>query len=113
MADVWVDLRAPRFVQHRHNATLHCDHNVDSESIYKVNSYLRGKYPNRWPMVPKRSQREIADLQTKHGTRWTDDLVKAAGTRWMEVASNRGNWDLWGMPNSSIGRPTADMMIII
>ncbi|KAI8422490.1 hypothetical protein MSG28_006309 [Choristoneura fumiferana] len=43
MADVWVDLRAPRFVQHRHNATLHCDHNVDSDSIYKVVFYKDGR----------------------------------------------------------------------
>ncbi|KAI8424129.1 hypothetical protein MSG28_002725 [Choristoneura fumiferana] len=25
-------------------------------------------------------------------TRWTDDLVKAAGVRWMQAAANRSNW---------------------
>lgn len=25
-------------------------------------------------------------------TRWTNDLVEAAGSQWMHVASSRGNW---------------------
>ncbi|KAI8441229.1 hypothetical protein MSG28_014878 [Choristoneura fumiferana] len=29
-------------------------------------------------------------------TRWTDDLVKAAGSRWMQAASNRSNWRSMG-----------------
>ncbi|CAH0581163.1 unnamed protein product [Chrysodeixis includens] len=36
MSEVWVELRAPRFVVHRHSAVLRCDHNVDPESLYKV-----------------------------------------------------------------------------
>ncbi|CAB3223844.1 unnamed protein product [Arctia plantaginis] len=36
MAEVWVELRAPRFVVHRHNAVLRCEHNVDPDSLYKV-----------------------------------------------------------------------------
>ncbi|XP_037975035.2 uncharacterized protein LOC105388390 [Plutella xylostella] len=36
MSDVWVELRAPRFVVHRHSAALRCEHNVQPEAIYKV-----------------------------------------------------------------------------
>ncbi|XP_038214908.1 uncharacterized protein LOC119834585 [Zerene cesonia] len=54
MPDVWVDLRAPRFVVHGHSAVLRCEHNVDPGTIYKVvffkNSqrimqYVRGRDP--------------------------------------------------------------------
>ncbi|KAI8425707.1 hypothetical protein MSG28_011510 [Choristoneura fumiferana] len=45
-------------------------------------------------------------------TRWTDDLVKDAGPRWMQAASNRGNWrSLGGRPVSNSGRLLADMMM--
>jgi hypothetical protein len=36
VADVWVELRAPRFVVHRNSAILRCEHNVDPDSLYKV-----------------------------------------------------------------------------
>ncbi|KAL4715531.1 hypothetical protein ACJJTC_009157 [Scirpophaga incertulas] len=54
MTDVWVELRAPRFVVHRNSAVLRCEHNVDPDSLYKVvffkNSqrimkYVRGRDP--------------------------------------------------------------------
>lgn len=41
MADVWVELRAPRFVVHRHNADLRCEHNVNPDSLYKVRHKLK------------------------------------------------------------------------
>lgn len=34
-------------------------------------------------------------------TRWTDGLAKAAGSRWMQAASNLGHW-----------KSTVDMMMI-
>ncbi|KAI8439116.1 hypothetical protein MSG28_012974 [Choristoneura fumiferana] len=34
-------------------------------------------------------------------TRWTDDLVKAAGVRWMQAAANRSNWRSVGRPMSN------------
>ncbi|XP_028172141.1 uncharacterized protein LOC114361344 [Ostrinia furnacalis] len=43
MNDVWVELRAPRFVVHRNNVVLRCDHNVDPASIYKVVFYKNGQ----------------------------------------------------------------------
>ncbi|KAI5643431.1 hypothetical protein NE865_04607 [Phthorimaea operculella] len=43
MADVWVELRAPRFVVHRHDAVLRCEHNVDPEALYKVVFYKYGQ----------------------------------------------------------------------
>ncbi|KAJ8721637.1 hypothetical protein PYW07_002412 [Mythimna separata] len=43
MSEVWVELRAPRFVVHRHNAVLRCDHNVDPESLYKVVFFKNGQ----------------------------------------------------------------------
>ncbi|XP_012546148.1 uncharacterized protein LOC114246134 [Bombyx mandarina] len=43
MDDVWVELRAPRFVVHHHSATLNCEHNVDSDSLYKVVFFKNGQ----------------------------------------------------------------------
>ncbi|XP_068632699.1 uncharacterized protein [Battus philenor] len=43
MSDVWVELRAPRFVVHRHSAVLRCEHNVDPESLYKVVFFKHGQ----------------------------------------------------------------------
>ncbi|XP_075974695.1 uncharacterized protein LOC142975622 [Anticarsia gemmatalis] len=43
MSDVWVELRAPRFVVHRHSAVLRCEHNVDPESLYKVVFFKNGQ----------------------------------------------------------------------
>ncbi|XP_037298361.1 uncharacterized protein LOC119190484 [Manduca sexta] len=43
MADVWVELRAPRFVVHRHSAVLRCEHNVDADSLYKVVFFKNGQ----------------------------------------------------------------------
>ncbi|XP_047509193.1 uncharacterized protein LOC125052413 [Pieris napi] len=54
MSEVWVELRAPRFVVHGHSAQVRCEHNVDPGTIYKVvffkNShrimqYVRGRDP--------------------------------------------------------------------
>ncbi|KAI8431209.1 hypothetical protein MSG28_001247 [Choristoneura fumiferana] len=42
-------------------------------------------------------------------TRWTDDLVKVAGSRWVHAASNQSDWR--SMSNS--GRPMADMMMMM
>ncbi|GBP74622.1 hypothetical protein EVAR_98489_1 [Eumeta japonica] len=39
--DVWVELRAPRYVIHRNSAALRCEHNTDPALIYKV-AYFRG-----------------------------------------------------------------------
>ncbi|KAM3964310.1 uncharacterized protein ACR2FA_001804 [Aphomia sociella] len=43
MTDVWVELRAPRFVVHRNNAVLRCEHNVNPESLYKVVFFKNGQ----------------------------------------------------------------------
>ncbi|CAH2076061.1 unnamed protein product, partial [Iphiclides podalirius] len=43
VSDVWVELRAPRFVVHRHSALLRCEHNVDPDSLYKVVFYKHGQ----------------------------------------------------------------------
>ncbi|XP_022815045.1 uncharacterized protein LOC111348611 [Spodoptera litura] len=43
MSEVWVELNAPRFVVHRHNAKLRCEHNVDPESLYKVVFFKNGQ----------------------------------------------------------------------
>ncbi|KAI8437283.1 hypothetical protein MSG28_011657 [Choristoneura fumiferana] len=40
---------------------------------------------NRWSLGPKGSP-----------TRWTDDLVQVACSRWMQAASSRGNWRSMG-----------------
>ncbi|RVE52639.1 hypothetical protein evm_002758 [Chilo suppressalis] len=42
VTDVWVELRAPRFVVHRNNVVLRCQHNVDPEFLYKVVFYKNG-----------------------------------------------------------------------
>ena len=50
-------------------------------------------------------------------TRWTDDLVKVAGIRWMRVARGRSIvvvcGDTWGRPMSSSGRLSAEMMMMM
>ncbi|XP_052754648.1 uncharacterized protein LOC113512496 [Galleria mellonella] len=43
MSEVWVELRAPRFVVHRNSAVLRCEHNVDPESLYKVVFFKNGQ----------------------------------------------------------------------
>ncbi|XP_049867910.1 uncharacterized protein LOC126368072 [Pectinophora gossypiella] len=43
MAEVWVELRAPRFVVHKHSAVLRCEHNVDPEALYKVVFFKNGQ----------------------------------------------------------------------
>ena len=45
-------------------------------------------------------------------TRWTDDLIKTAGSRWMQAAYNRSYWKSIG-PMFSSGRPAADMMMMM
>ncbi|PZC77920.1 hypothetical protein B5X24_HaOG202801 [Helicoverpa armigera] len=37
---------------------------------------------------PRTSKRSVG----RPPTRWTDDLIKVAGRRWMQVASNRDWW---------------------
>lgn len=53
---------------------------------------------------PRVSKRSVARPPTK----WTDDLVKAAGPRCMQVACNRGNWSSMGRQMSNSSRPMAD-----
>ncbi|CAH0714186.1 unnamed protein product, partial [Brenthis ino] len=43
MEDVWVELRAPRFVVHGHSAVLRCEHNVDAQTLYKVVFFKSGQ----------------------------------------------------------------------
>ncbi|CAG9578640.1 unnamed protein product [Danaus chrysippus] len=43
MEDVWVELRAPRFVVHGHSAVFRCEHNVDPETLYKVVFFKSGQ----------------------------------------------------------------------
>uniref|UniRef100_A0A2H1WEF8 SFRICE_010189 n=1 Tax=Spodoptera frugiperda TaxID=7108 RepID=A0A2H1WEF8_SPOFR len=45
-------------------------------------------------------------------TRWTDDLIKLAGSRWMQVASNLSE-SRWERPMFSSGRLIADMMMMM
>ncbi|KAJ8706366.1 hypothetical protein PYW08_010992 [Mythimna loreyi] len=44
-------------------------------------------------------------------TRWTDDLVRFAGSRWMQDAQDRSLWRRLGRPMSSSGRLSAEMMM--
>ncbi|KAI8436342.1 hypothetical protein MSG28_004376 [Choristoneura fumiferana] len=46
-------------------------------------------------------------------TRWSDDLVKIAGSRWMRKAQDGLSGEPWGRPMSSSGRLSADMMMMI
>ncbi|KAI8427297.1 hypothetical protein MSG28_001884 [Choristoneura fumiferana] len=46
-------------------------------------------------------------------TRWSDDLVKIAGSRWMRKAQDRSEWRALGRPMSSSGRLSADMMMMM
>ncbi|XP_026500533.2 uncharacterized protein LOC113404017 [Vanessa tameamea] len=43
MEDVWVELRAPRFVVHGHSAVMRCEHNVDPQTLYKVVFFKNGQ----------------------------------------------------------------------
>ncbi|OWR47865.1 hypothetical protein KGM_206179 [Danaus plexippus plexippus] len=43
MEDVWVELRAPRFVVHGHSAVFRCEHNVDPQTLYKVVFFKSGQ----------------------------------------------------------------------
>ena len=49
---------------------------------------------NRWPMGPKSSGVATANRKTLRwkATRWTDDLVKVAGIRWMQDARDQSMW---------------------
>ncbi|XP_063533874.1 uncharacterized protein LOC134744107 [Cydia strobilella] len=94
MSDVWVDLRMPRFVVHQHNATLHCDHNVDADSIYKVVFYKDAKHfmryiRNRDPpyeIVPLTGA--VIDIATVSATTVTLDKLDfpASGSYACEIA---------------------------
>jgi hypothetical protein len=65
-----------------------------------------GKVLEWWPRTGRRSV-------GRPPTRWTDDLVKVAGSRWMRAAQDRSTWRTLGDgPMSSSGRLSAEMMNI-
>ncbi|CAH2261080.1 jg5465 [Pararge aegeria aegeria] len=43
-------------------------------------------------------------------TRWTDDIRRVAGSRWIQAAQNLGIWN--SRPMSSSGRLSVEMMMI-
>ncbi|KAI8423563.1 hypothetical protein MSG28_012655 [Choristoneura fumiferana] len=45
-------------------------------------------------------------------TKWSDDLVKIAGSRWTRKAEDRSEWRALGRPMSRSGRLSADMMMM-
>jgi hypothetical protein len=46
-------------------------------------------------------------------TRWTDDLVKVAGSRWMRAALDRSSWRTLGEAYVHRGRFSAEMMMMM
>ncbi|KAI8423332.1 hypothetical protein MSG28_014346 [Choristoneura fumiferana] len=45
-------------------------------------------------------------------TRWTDDLVKAAGSRWTQAADNRSNWRKERTPTLKAGNALVTLLVL-
>ncbi|CAH2232583.1 jg10144 [Pararge aegeria aegeria] len=45
-------------------------------------------------------------------TRWTDDIKRVAGSRWIQAAQNRGIWNSLQRPMAGSGRLSVDMMMM-
>ncbi|CAH2268474.1 jg16904 [Pararge aegeria aegeria] len=68
--------------------------NVEIRRRTKVTEHIVRRKDGRWdPKVlewqPSTGKRSVG----RPPTRWTDDIKRVAGSRWIQAAQNRGNWN--------------------